>query len=392
MALELQTGKPAVAAGDREAMHFTVTVHHDVGALPDHWPSTDRPGDARCTVYQLRDYLAVMAGTVGAVRKRRLLYVDVRDDAGRPLLLLALALERRGAVEVLSFADFDVVDYNAPVLFPTAIRWTEPVSRRLWQEIAAALPRHDVVELLKMPAEVEGLVNPLALLATGPEPESCHGNDLRLGRAAVMARQNQVKTTQRNIRKLEREHGLELRFAKTRTERDRFIAAALDQKQRRFDQTKLAGFHAEPEKKLFFEQATEALSDAGLLEFCALIIGDEIVATSWNLTYGKSYIAVMLTHDDTVWGRVGPSRLLNYLLLDRLLETDFEYYDLGFGDEPYKVQQCETSVPLQRSLFASTSAGRLYLAASRLREDLRQTRLWWTLKGAKWAVQNRLRR
>lgn len=392
MVVETHIRTDEAAAASADAIRFTVHVHTDASALPDYWPRAGAQGDGRCTVFQLQEYLEVVAGTVGAVRGRQLLYVDVADALGEPLLLLALALERRSGIGVLCFADFDIVDYNAPVLFPTSLRWTEARARVLWKDIAAALPKHDVVELLKMPAEVEGLVNPLALLASGAEPESCHGNDLRLGRAAVMASQNQVKNTQRNIRKLQREHGLELRFADTLADRNRFIAEALDQKQRRFDQTRLAGFYAEPEKRRFFERGTEALTEAGLLRFCALIIGGDIVATSWNLVHGNSFLVMMLTHDDTVWERVGPSRILNYLLLDQLLDTEVEYYDLGFGDEPYKLQQCETTAPLLRARFAVTLAGRLYLLATRIRGNLRGTRLWKVLKHAKWAAQDRLRR
>ena len=371
---------------------FEVRVHTTIESLPSHWPGASTPGTGRSTVFQLREYLDLLARTVGAVPGRQLIFADVRDETEAPILLLALAIERRGPIRVLCFADFGVVDYNAPVLFPTTYSWTAASAQALWQQISAALPQHDVVELGKMPAEVDGLVNPLALLDCEPDLESSHGNDLRLGRTIVMAGQNQVKNTQRNIRKLQREHGLELRYAETEAERSQFIAVALEQKQRRFDQTHLAGFYAEPEKKLFFQLGTETLARAGILQFCALIIGGDIVATSWNLVHGGSVLAMMLTHDDTDWERIGPSRVLNYLLLDQLLDSPYTYYDMGHGDEPYKIQQCETTVPLLRVLRPVTWSGRLYLAGSRLRERLRQTQGWQALKRLKWSIRSHLRR
>jgi CelD/BcsL family acetyltransferase involved in cellulose biosynthesis len=320
-----------------------------------------------------------------------MLFADVRDQTGVPLLLLALAIESRGPFRVLCFADFGVADYNMPVLFPTVLQWTTPLALKLWAQVRAALPRHDLVELNKMPAKVGELVNPLSLLGSEPELESGHGNDLKLGRDLVMARQNQLKTTLRNIRKLKREHRVELRFAQTESERGHFIAEALKQKQRRFDQTHLEGFHAQPEKKLFFELGTETLTAAGVLRFCALTIDDNIVATSWNLVHGDRFLAMMLTHDDQDWERIGPSRILNYLLLDQLLETSFAYYDMGHGDEPYKLQQCETTFPLMRVLQPVNARGTLYLSAARFRERLRSTDQWQKLKRLKWSLKNWLR-
>ncbi|RUT34592.1 GNAT family N-acetyltransferase [Arsenicitalea aurantiaca] len=372
------------------AERFDVSIVSDTAELPADWPR--RAGEADCHVFQLAPYLALLARTMGRVDGRRLHFVSVRDESGAPLLFLALASWPVGPFRVLGFADFDVSDYNGPALDARAGAWSPERARALWQAIAARLPPHDFVTLEKMPETINGRINPLCLLGAVRDEEDGHGNDLRAGRAAVMARQSQVKTTQRVIRKLEREAGLRLVIAETEAERTRFIKAAIAHKQRRFDETKLGGFHAEPEKRAFFEEGTEALAEAGLLHFAALEIGGEIAATSWNLVLGRRLYAMMLGFDDGQWSRFGPSRLLNFLLLERLLEEGFDFYDLGVGDEAYKVGQCETAIALYRVRFATTARGRIYQTLAETRERLRRTRAWQRLREAKWHVKTALRR
>src|SRR5690606_12338142 len=93
---------------------------------------------------------------------------------GRPILMAPFIIHLVRGSRVLSFADLDAADYNAPIVFPVQDGWTLDRTRRLWAEITASLPRFDLVVLDKMPETVGGLANPFYLLAGASNPESCH--------------------------------------------------------------------------------------------------------------------------------------------------------------------------------------------------------------------------
>ena len=91
---ELHQGvkRNAVEVGGRLC---TVLASDSLAAFAEHWPLSDRPDGAACHVFQCADLLEVWLDTVGAARRTRPVFVGLFDEAGRPMLLLALGIESK---------------------------------------------------------------------------------------------------------------------------------------------------------------------------------------------------------------------------------------------------------------------------------------------------------
>lgn len=371
---------------------FEIVVHRGIGAMPAAWPSSRSAGGARFHVFQSREFLLNWAATVGTAPDAGDLLLVEAFRAGRPVLALPLTIRRSGFARVLSFADGGVADYNAPVLFPVDFAWTGDRPAALWAALRSALPPFDIVEFTKMPAEIGGLVNPLALVTETADAESCHGNDLTRGWDAVLATQSQLKTTRRYIRRLEEMGDLRFEIAATAAKRRSFLDAALAQKQHRFEETHVATFHEKPWLRRYFEHGTEAFAEAGMLLFAALTLDRRPIATSWNLVQGNHVYGILVAFEPGELARYAPGRILNLRLLEHLHERGFAYYDQGIGDEAYKVAHCDATVALARHVVPVSAAGQARLALAAGREALRNTPLWQNARRVKWEALRRVRR
>jgi CelD/BcsL family acetyltransferase involved in cellulose biosynthesis len=368
------------------ALDLRVVIH---AQLPADWPSARDPGSARCHVFQTREYIESWMATRGAGAGATPYFVEVLDGCGDRVMLLPLCITSRFGEKTLSFMDGGLADYVAPVLFENALLWTEDAARAVWDKVLAALPTTDLVVLQNVPAYVGGQFNPLSLVAGQPNAESAHGSDLTQPWAQLEATQFQLKTIKRKWRALERIGAVRLEVAETDAQVARFLERTLVQKQRRFDETKVSGFDRDPDKLAYFRRATRAFHDAGRLQIVALLVGDEIVATAWNLVLGRRVYEILIGFEGGEWVKYSCGRILNLMQLEWLKQQGFDYLDHGIGDESWKLEYCDTHVPLGQSVEFRSLRGRWMVTRKRLRERLRSMKAWQRLQPLKWALLRR---
>jgi len=371
---------------------FRISVFDELDGVSQDWPrgATGAHG-ARFHPFQSVTFLRVWTSSFGRSGRRSLHFVEVRDEEGRPVIFVPLCITRRSGARVLEFIDADAADYNAPILFPTSISWSRQLAERLWQEIVEKLPPFDILLFSKMPADIDGILNPLNLIADRANDVSCHANDLRRPWAEIEAAIPQRKTLSRKIRNLEKIAPLEFRIAAGEGERREATAAFLRQKQWRFEQTRVPGFDVDADKHDFFHEGTRVFAREGMLKLFYLKSGETIIATMWGLTAGSRYYAIMLSFEAGEWAKFSPGSMLYYRTLKWLHENHFEWLDLGIGDEAWKVESCETTFRLTAKRLPVTLRGRIFLARSRIVEAVRSTFLWQKLRPLKWVVLRRLR-
>ena len=373
-----------------ELVHrFAVTVTSEV---PAHWPKAATPVEVRGHIVQMREFLAVWSDTYARHLGAAPRFVEVRDAVGAPLLQVPLAITAKRGALVLTFADHGAADYNAPLLHPALRDLQRAEVQQLWRAIEAALPKVDIVDLEKMPGSIGNRPNPLFCLANMPNAESCHGSDLTRPLDEIEATQAQLKTLRRKLRSLEKLGVVQFTVASTQAERKALLTAALDQKQRRFEETQVPGFAETPQTRDFFEQATSAFAQTDNLRFCALSVDGEIVATSWNVALGTRLYELMIGFAGGEWSKHSSGRILNLMLLKWAKENGYHYLDHGIGDEAWKAENCDTHVPLGRMLAARTPRGRRALAVRKLIGRLRETALYHRLRPWKWIVRRALQR
>ena len=383
---------PAARVFGADAQRFAVRVHDDAATLPAHWPRSGRTSDARCHVFQTAEFLKVWCETFGRAAKARTYFVEVRDADGALAMLAPFAIVRKGGARTLSFIDGGAADYNAPILFETAWDWTPRNASEAWAAIKTALPPFDIALFDKMPADVGGITNPFHLLATAENPESCHATNLRRTWPEIEKGQVFYGKRLRRIASLRETTPVEFLIAEDKPARDRILAALLEQKQKRFEETRVPGFDAQPEKKRFYELCTEAMAESGALHISGLEIAGEIVAAQWSLIHDGHYYALVGSFDGSTYARYSPGKVLYLMLIKHLFENGVGISDLGVGDEAYKQDHCDMTIRLSVMVEAQTAVGRLFLARAEAMKRLRESALWQRLRPLKWILLRKLRR
>jgi CelD/BcsL family acetyltransferase involved in cellulose biosynthesis len=368
---------------------FVLTVHR---GLPADWPGVNDMGEVRGHVFQTREFMSVWAETLGSGDHVDARFIDVADRDGHLLMRLPLAIETLRGIKVLGFADQSCADYCAPLLYPTAIEWTRERSLALWAAVEAALPAVDKVVLEKMPAMVGDCVNPLYRIAGEANLESAHGSMLTGPWAEIEATQAQLKTLKRKARGLEKLGEVRYIVAVDKAERDRLLARLLEQKQRRFEDTRVPGFAETPESKRFFELATEVFAASGNLHLAALEVGGELIATSWTVSMGRTIYELMIGFESGDWAKHSGGRILNLRFLEWAKAQGFTYLDHGIGDEDWKIENCDTHIPLGRLIAARSAKGRRQMMKAAFAARVHATAIYQKLRPYKWIVKRALKR
>src|SRR5687767_7410590 len=163
--LTTSAGQVAARPASR-ATGFRVELVHDWKQAVARWhdisPSTP--------FQQPQWYDAWYAAFAGAEGVAPLIAVVTDASTGEPAMLLPLIRRLQGKLATVEFADLNLTDYNAPILGSAAPR-DAAAMRALWRSLLSALRRMpeaaDLIRLRKVPVNLDGRSNPLALLDTG---------------------------------------------------------------------------------------------------------------------------------------------------------------------------------------------------------------------------------
>lgn len=361
--------------------------------IPPNWPGASAPGAAEFYVFQSREFLLAWLSAYETDPALTPLFVDVRDRDGSPLILLPLCLEKRRGLTRLTFIDQGQCDYNAAVIFPAAAAHPALATGVFWDELFACLPPFDVVAFDKLPETIESVSNPAFALATANDEAAAHGNSLAGEWPAVEAANIQSpKEMRKKQRQLERVGSVALQVAETKAERDRLLERLIAQKQRRYEETHVAGFAEKPRQREFLRQATEIFATTGQLVLCALTVGETITAVQWGLSLNGRFYALVTGYESGDWTKYSCGRVLNYLLLRWLYDRGFSYFDQGVGDEAYKLENSTTTVPLARARIARTVRGRLFQAGHSMLARLKATPVGERVRRMRWTLSRALTR
>jgi CelD/BcsL family acetyltransferase involved in cellulose biosynthesis len=364
-----------------------ICVHAE---LPPDWPSIVDLGSAKCHVFQTREFLESWLSTVGAHLKARTFFVEITDMSGDRVMLLPLSVITRLGEATLTFADAGLADYNGPVLYDNAIAWTHENARSLWDAIVALLPPVDTIVLDKLTDGVGGAFNPLLLIADRPNDEGAHGSDLTVPWETIEATQAQLKTIRRRWRSLEKIGDVRFVVADSEQERDRIFQRLIAQKRRRFDDTQVRGYEYFPERLAYFQQATKVFAAVDRLQVCALMVGDEIVATSWSQVLGTHVYEIMIGFEAGEWTKYSCGRILNIMHLRWLKDHGFTYLDHGIGDESWKLDYCGTHLSLRKLVEIRSARGHAMAVLRDVKQGIRTNRAWEALRPVKFAIEKRL--
>jgi CelD/BcsL family acetyltransferase involved in cellulose biosynthesis len=368
--MQIRTLSSSQAGGEKESVStFRIRFTDDLSSIADLWPRTDRVGSAHCYAFQCADIMHIWCKTIGRARGTRALFVSVFDEIERPVLLLPLGIERRYGIRILSFLDGGVSDYNAPVIFEPTRIWQGDILERLWRELIRALPTFDIAIFDKMPADVCGAPNPFVGFGTATAP-SGHFLNITLSwdeyAAERLPYKREAIIQRRKLAKIGR---VVFTVAETPSDRRRLLDAMLQQKSRRYLETRGVDGLDRPGYRQYYTALVEGLPWPGPLLLSALEVDGKVISTNWGFVSNGRFIGIVMTFEGGEWKRFSAGRLLLEDLLKWNFTNEMAIFDFGVGDESYKVAYTDQTLALYQATIPVTVTGRVYHVG-------RNTRAW----------------
>lgn len=353
----------------RVAGGLTAEVFCDLDAVEALWRGLEADPGCLATPYQRFDWVRAYQRAKGAPEALRI--VVLRDPAGRPRILMPLAVARTRGVAIAGILGGGHANYHLP-LFSGRDAAAVPV-----EDVTAALVAIgrsagiDVYALGHQPRTWDGAVNPLALVG---EPAPSDGYGLMLGpdpeatvRRAFSA--DARKKLRSKEKRLVEAHGpIAYRQAGTRAEAERFLAAFHAQKAARFAAMGISDPYADPAIRGFL--AAAAAGERPAMEVHALVLAasGRVLAVFGGAVDAVRYSGMMTAFDaDPDIARFSPGDLLLQHLVRDQTARGRRAFDLGVGEARYKASICDETIPLVDVVLPVTLRGHAYgLIATRL--------------------------
>ena len=372
------TGRHRVSAS--ASIPVRICVSSQLREFADIWPRSDKLGAARCYAFQCADILELTCETLILAQKAQPLFVAILGANDDPLALLPLCIETHNRTRVLTFLDGGFSDYNAPVLFPAAQNWSVEIARTIWLVLRRILPQFDVAIFEKVPERIFELENPLILLGTSVHPASGHGVTLPGTWDALKGQLPRRENARYQTRRLNKLGKLSFAVADAPEKYDEFLTALMRQKSQRYLETRGVDGLDRPGYRDFLRKAKYYLSPAGPVRLCALKLNDIVIATSWGYVVGGRFYYLVLSFEGGDWRQYSLGRLMLDGLLEWCIAQGLKVLDCGVGDEDFKLEYCDISIPLRQVEIATTIRGRIYLLMRNARRELVRTKLWAALR------------
>jgi len=297
-----------------------------------------------------------VAGWYDAFANRRGIVplVAVITDAatGERAALLPLILRPQDGIRIVEFADLDLTDYNAPLLGPAAPRDASS-ARRMWRDLLAALRKlpgaADLVRLRKLPVDLDGRPNPLALLdAAGPC--SLNGNLVRTGEDYDGWRHTLERTARKELerswRVFTRHPGAGFRLAADADEAAKLLAVTEVQQGMRMESLGVNFILNEDSCAEFYRGLVRHGVATGYAVASALTVGEEIVATLLGIRTGSRYVMIRISNAGGTWSNCSPGRLIIERTMAALHADGVREFDFSIGNYAYKRRFGVTRTPL----------------------------------------------
>jgi CelD/BcsL family acetyltransferase involved in cellulose biosynthesis len=296
------------------------------------------PTQAAATAFQTRHWIEAWYATIGRAVGVPLLITATDRRTGELAAMLPLVSRRSHGLNIIEFADDGVSDSNAPILGPAAPSGAGH-ARALWNAVREALADADLVRLTKMPSEVEGRRNPLALLPSARVSPTT-GHVLAIDGAwdgyLASLKGEFRRQVARSWRAFARHDG-----AMFHRVDDATAAAAMLAMLERRQSERLRGQGApyrldEPQVSSFYHRiVAEGVAD-GRAVLTVLTAGDEVVATLLGLRRGASYVMIRIATGGERWAHCSPGRMVIVQSMQMLHADGVRLFDFSIGDYAYK--------------------------------------------------------
>jgi CelD/BcsL family acetyltransferase involved in cellulose biosynthesis len=339
-----------------------------------------RCGDLRApTLFQDPRWLDAWYKAFAPVDHVEPLIAVISDAAtSEHVALLPLVRRQQDGVRIIEFADLALTDYNVPMLGPAVPR--DAVSARaLWRDLLAALRGMpggaDLIRLRKMPVDLDGRPNPLALLG-GARPSSLNGNVVVTGEDFDAYRYSLERTVRKGLercwRVFRRDPAAAFQIVNDRNHALHLLATMDIQQGARMQHLGLNFFlNSETCAAFYRNLVSDNLCD-GYAVLSALIVGEEVVATLLGIRVDSRYVMVRSSNAGDKWSKCSPGRLIIERTMAALHRDGVRQFDFSVGNYAYKRRFGVVPLPLVDITAALSWRGLPYAWRDRAVRELRR--------------------
>jgi CelD/BcsL family acetyltransferase involved in cellulose biosynthesis len=277
----------------------------------------------------------------------------ITDGAtGEQAALLPLIRRRQNNLRIVEFADLDLTDYNAPILGSAAPRDAKG-ARALWRDLLVALRRMpggaDLIRLRKVPADLDGRPNPLALLDDAG-PCAANGNVVITGEDYDGWRHTLEKSVRKELerswRVFTRDPAASFRMVRDHHEAMRILATTEVQQGTRMQSLGLNFILNDETCAAFYRNLVRDGLGCGYAVVSTLMVDDEVVATLLGIRSGPRYVMIRISNAGDKWSNCSPGRLIIERTMASLHKDGVREFDFSIGNYAYKRRFGVTRLPL----------------------------------------------
>jgi CelD/BcsL family acetyltransferase involved in cellulose biosynthesis len=367
-AVNLDARARARAAG------FRVELVHDWKYAAARWndinPSTPFQHPQWCEAWY-----GAFAGAEGV---EPLIAVVTDAASGEQAALLPLIRRRQKGMRIVEFADLDLTDYNAPILGSASPRDAR-AARALWRDLRAALRRMpdgaDLIRLRKVPVELDGRPNPLALLGDAG-PCAANGNVVTTGDDYDGWRYTLEKTVRKELerswRVFTRDPAAGFSLVADHHEALRILSTTEVQQGTRMQSLGLNFILNDETCAAFYRNLVRDGVGSGYALVSALTVGDEVVATLLGIRSGARYVMIRISNAGDKWSNCSPGRLIIERTMAALHKDGVREFDFSIGNYAYKRRFGVTRLPLLDISAALSWRGLPHALRDRATRELRR--------------------
>lgn len=336
-----------------------------------HWNET-----RATTPFQDFRWLGAWYGAFTEVEPAIAVITDARTR--EQVALLPLVRRAHRGLRIIEFADLDLTDYNAPLLGPAAPR-DAAGAQAMWRELLAALKRMqngaDLIRLRKLPGDLDGRANPLALLE-GTGRAAVNGNLVAIGEDFDAWRhslgRNARKGFLKSWRVFTRDPRAQFRVIADPGEASHVMAAMEVQQGARMQYLGLSYSLNDQAYSAFYRDLVAANLRTGYAVLTALTVGEEVVATLLGIRIGARYVMVRFSNAGEKWAGCSPGLLVIERTMEALHADGVRSFDFGTGNYAYKRKFGVTQMPLLNITRALSWRGKPLALRDRIVRALRR--------------------
>ena len=358
-------GIPALRPAVNAVARSRVEVLTQIGKAELLWRELIQQG-AICSRYQHYSWMSRWWDHIGSVTQAAPHITVLRDETGKPALMLPLLRKHLGPIHVGYFMGGKHTNFNLPVWRPELLKDAAAGLDQLLEGLRSTGPRIDLLILLNQPATWQGVPNPMLQLPHMASPSRAYGGELKSDFEELL-KERMGSGSRKKLRQKERqlaaaEGPVSYLRALTHAEVDRVLEAFFRQKGERMRELGLSNaFDGAGVKEFAAAAAHEIDPDTGepVIELYAALAGDTIIATFGGIVAHGRFSGMFNSIAGSAFRDYSPGELLLSNVVRMCCERGCNRFDLGIGDAAYKQVYCKDAEPLFDSVIPITTAGQI---------------------------------